>query len=70
MTDMKNAYSNLVAKPERKRPLGRRSRRWNDSIRMGLMEIVWEGVNWTQLDQDKKDQWRILLNTVVGLRVP
>jgi hypothetical protein len=30
-----------VAKPERKRPLGRPMRRWEDGIRMDLREIGW-----------------------------
>jgi hypothetical protein len=35
----KNAYRILVRKPEGKRPLGRRRRRWEDNIRMDLREI-------------------------------
>jgi hypothetical protein len=31
-------YRVLVGKPEGKRPLGRRSRRWEDGIRMDLRE--------------------------------
>jgi hypothetical protein len=33
---MRNACNNLVGKPERKRPLGRPRRRWEDNIRMDL----------------------------------
>jgi hypothetical protein len=40
MGQMTNAYSNLVGKLERKRPLGRPRRRWEDNIRMDLREIV------------------------------
>ena len=29
----------LVGKPERKRPMGRRRRRWEDNIKMGLQEV-------------------------------
>jgi hypothetical protein len=40
----------LVGKPERKRPLGRPRRRWEDGIRMDLTEIglwgVWIGFGW------------------------
>jgi hypothetical protein len=33
------AYRTLVAKPERKRPIGRPGRRWMDNIKMDLREI-------------------------------
>jgi hypothetical protein len=39
-------YSISVGKPEGKRQLGRTSRRWENSIRMCLREIGWEGVDW------------------------
>jgi hypothetical protein len=34
-------YRLLMGKPERKRPLGRPWRRWEDWIRMDLREIGW-----------------------------
>jgi hypothetical protein len=37
----KNAYRILVGKPERKRPLGKRRRRWVDNINMDFRELVW-----------------------------
>jgi hypothetical protein len=37
-------YRVLVRKPERKRPLERPRRRWEDGIEMDLREIVWDGV--------------------------
>jgi hypothetical protein len=33
-------YRVLVGKPERKRPLGRPRRRWEDNIKMDLRELV------------------------------
>jgi hypothetical protein len=39
------AYRILVRKPERKRPLGRRRRRWVDNIKMDLREIGWGGMD-------------------------
>jgi hypothetical protein len=36
---------------------------------MDLGEIVWEGVKWMHLAQDR-DQWQALVNTVMNLRVP
>jgi hypothetical protein len=38
MGEMRNAYKNMVRKPERKRLLGRTSLRWEDTIRMDLWE--------------------------------
>jgi hypothetical protein len=69
MEETRNAYSILVGKPERKRPLGRPRRRWVDNIKMDLREIGWEGVDWMELAQDR-DQWRALVNTMINLRVP
>jgi hypothetical protein len=38
-------YKILVEKPKRKRLLGRPGRRYEDSIRMDLKEIGWDGVD-------------------------
>ena len=46
----------LVGKPERKRPLGRPRRRWEDNIKMDLKEIGWEDVDWIDVAQDR-DNW-------------
>jgi hypothetical protein len=66
---MRNLSSVLVGKPEGKRPFGRPRYRWEDNIRMDLREIVWKGVNWMHLAQDR-DQWRPVVNTVMNIRVP
>jgi hypothetical protein len=58
-----------VGKPEGKRPLGRPRHRWADNIKIDLREIVWDGMDWIDLAQDR-DQWRALVNTVMNLRVP
>jgi hypothetical protein len=42
----RNAYRILVGNPEGKRPLGRPRRRWVDNIKMDLLEIGWDGMNW------------------------
>jgi hypothetical protein len=57
-----------VGKPEGKRPLGKPRRMWEDNIKMDLTEIEWYGMNWIDLAQDR-DQWRVLVNTVMNLRV-
>jgi hypothetical protein len=41
MREMRNAYNILDGKPEGKRQLGRRSRRWKDNTGMYLREIGW-----------------------------
>jgi hypothetical protein len=64
-----NAYRILVGMPEGKRPLERPRRRWVDNIKMDLREIGWDGMNWINLAQNM-DQWRVLVNTVMNLRVP
>jgi hypothetical protein len=51
MGEMRNVYKILVGKPERKIPLGRPKRRWED-IRMDLSVVGWEGVDWMHLVQE------------------
>jgi hypothetical protein len=36
---------------------------------MDLRDVGWDGMDWIDLAQDR-DQWRILVNTVINLRVP
>jgi hypothetical protein len=38
---------------ERKRPLGRPKRRWEDNIKMDLQDVRWEGMDWIDLDKDR-----------------
>ena len=59
----------LVGKPEGKRPLGRPRHRWEDNIKMDLQDVGCEGMDWTELAQDR-DRCRPLVNAVVSLRVP
>jgi hypothetical protein len=69
MVEKRNAYRILMGKPEGKTPLGRPRRRWEDNIRINLIEIGWGGMDWIYLTQDR-DQWRALVSTVMNLRVP
>jgi hypothetical protein len=62
-------WRRLVGKPEGKRPFGKPRRRWMGNIKMDLIEIGWDGVDWIDMAQDR-DQSRALANTVLNLRVP
>jgi hypothetical protein len=68
MGETRNAYRILVGKPEGSRLLGRPRRKWVDNIKMDLIEIGWDGLDWIALAQDR-DQRRALVNTVMNLRV-
>lgn len=46
--EMINAYKVFVGKPEGKKPLGRRSCRWENSITVGR-----EGVDWIHFVQNR-----------------
>jgi hypothetical protein len=66
---MRNVYKLLVGKPEGKRSLGRRRRRWIDNIKMDLLEIGVYVVDWIGLAQDRY-RWRAVVNSVMNLWVP
>jgi hypothetical protein len=63
----RGVYRILVGKPERRKPLGRPRRRWEDNIRMDLQEVRCGCVDWMELVQDR-DRWRALVSAV--MRVP
>jgi hypothetical protein len=69
MGEKRNAYKLLMGKPEGRRPLGKPIRRWVDNIRMDLVEVGWDDVDWIGLAQDR-DRRRALVNSVLNLRVP
>jgi len=49
----------LVGKPEGKRPLGKRRRKWEDNIKTDLPELGCVGVDWIDVGQ-YRDRWRVL----------
>jgi hypothetical protein len=53
MGEKRNMYRLLVGKPEGKRPLGRLRRRWTNNIKMDLLEIGLNVVDWIGLAQDR-----------------
>jgi hypothetical protein len=49
----RGVYRVLVGKHERKRPLGRPRRRWEDNIKMDLQEVGCGVMDWVKLAQDR-----------------
>jgi hypothetical protein len=69
MGEKRNVYRLLVRKPEGKRQLGRPRSSWIGNIKMDLLEIGLNVVDWIGLAQDRY-RWRALVNSVLNLRVP
>ena len=57
-----------MGKPEGKRPLGRKRRRWEDNIKMDLREVGSDPADWIDLAEDR-DQWRAYVRAIMNLRV-
>jgi hypothetical protein len=53
MGEMRNAYKNMVGRPERKMQFGTPRHRWEDNIKMDLREIRFGGVDWMNLAQER-----------------
>ena len=68
MGERRGAYRLLVGRPEGNRPFGRLRRRWEDNIKMDILEVGGGGMDWTDLAQGT-DKWRTLVNGVLNLRV-
>jgi hypothetical protein len=69
MGEGRGVYRVLVGKPERKRPLGRLRRRWEDNLRIDIQEVVCGCEDWIGMAQDR-DRWRTLVSAVRNLRIP
>ena len=69
MRERRGVYKVLMEKPEGKRALGRRKRRWKDNINIELQEVGFGCMDWIELAQDR-DRRRALVNAVMNLRVP
>jgi len=64
MGQERGVYRVLVGKPERKRPMGRRRRRWEDNIRTDLQVVGCGYMDWIGRVQDR-DWWRTLVSEVM-----
>ena len=53
MEQSRNAYRDLVGKPEGKNPLGRPKRRWQDNIKMDLRKVGCDTGDWIDHAQDR-----------------
>jgi len=69
MVEWRVVYRVLAGKPERKRPLVRHRRRWDDSIKMYLQEVGCGGMECIELARNT-DRWQALLDAVMNFRVP
>jgi hypothetical protein len=58
-----------IGKPKGKRPLASPRRRWVDNIETDLTERGWDGMDRTDLAQNR-DQWRAVVNIVMNFLVP
>jgi hypothetical protein len=58
----------IGVKSRSKETTGKTKRRWVDNIKVDLREIVWDGMDWIELAQDR-DQWRVLMNAVMNFWV-
>jgi hypothetical protein len=52
MTEMQNAYSILVRKPEEKMPFWRLMHRWREDIKQDLEETECDNMRWLHEVQD------------------
>jgi hypothetical protein len=69
MGEKRNVYRLLAGKTEGKRPLGRPRRKWIDNIKMDLLEIGLNVMDWIGLAQDRY-RWSALVNSVMNLWAP
>ena len=68
MGERRGVYEVLVGNYEGKRLLGRLRYRWEDNIKMDVLEVGCQDMDWIDLSQ-YRDRWRALVNAVMKLRV-
>jgi hypothetical protein len=69
MGERRGVYRVLVGKPERKRPIERPRRRWEDNIKVDPQEVGYGSMDWIEFAEDR-DRWWALVNAVMNRRVP
>jgi len=69
MGERRRIYRVLVGEPKGKRPLGRPRHRWEDNIKMDLLEVGCGSIDLIELAKDG-DRWWAFVNVVMNLRVP
>jgi hypothetical protein len=69
MEERKGTYKVLVGKPERRRPLGRLMRKWQNTIKINLRKVRWGDMDWTDLAQNRNG-WQAFVNAVINIRFP
>jgi hypothetical protein len=57
-----------LGRPERRRTLGRPRRRWEDNIKVNLLEVGCGGMDLNELARDR-DRWLEFVNAVMNIRV-
>jgi hypothetical protein len=69
MGEGRGVHRVLVGKSERRRPLGRPRRRWEDNIKRDFEEVGGGCGDWKERAQDR-GTWRAFVSTVMNFRVP
>ena len=59
MRDRRGAYRVLMGRTDGKRPFGRPRLRWDDSIKIGLQDVGWGGMDLIDLTQDRTGGGRL-----------
>jgi hypothetical protein len=67
--EKKNVYKFSAVKQERNMPLRRLKLMWENNIKTDLREVGWGDMVWINLAQNR-DQWRALVNMIMGIRAP
>jgi hypothetical protein len=69
MGEKRNAYKDLVGKPEGKRPLGIPRPGLEHNIKMDRSEAGWKDAHCLNV-AEARDRWRAVVNAVINVRVP